>query len=79
MSTLLAVIREHDDASEFLNWPGDFDLDRSDHVEDVHLARRDRAAVALGLELPAESEGTRYEPLFEQVFAAGFAANRSAR
>ncbi|MFB7876479.1 hypothetical protein ACFC06_14600 [Nocardia sp. NPDC056064] len=38
MSTLLAVIREHDDASEFLNWPGDFDLDRSDHAEDVHLA-----------------------------------------
>ncbi len=38
MSMLLAVIREHDDASAFLNWPGDFDLDRSDHVEDVHLA-----------------------------------------
>ncbi|MFD3591654.1 hypothetical protein ACFWU5_02925 [Nocardia sp. NPDC058640] len=38
MSTLLAEIREHDDAFEFLNWPGDFDLDRSDHLEDVHLA-----------------------------------------
>lgn len=38
MSTLLAVIGEHDDVSEFLNWPGDFDLDRPDHVEDVHLA-----------------------------------------
>ncbi|MFI6222941.1 hypothetical protein ACIBEH_20475 [Nocardia salmonicida] len=38
MSTLLAVIGEHDDASEFLNLPGDFDLHRSDHAEDVHLA-----------------------------------------
>ncbi|MGP3750800.1 hypothetical protein B046DRAFT_00717 [Streptomyces sp. LamerLS-316] len=94
------------DAARFLAWPGDFDLDRGDHGEDVHLAsgaalvaislpellrlllvapwwrdcraftaeesgelaaeyveempdpvvRRDRAATALGLDLPAEAD-----------------------
>ncbi|MGW4607070.1 hypothetical protein [Streptomyces sp. NPDC004532] len=38
MRSLLTAIREHDDAAGFLAWPGDFDLDRGDHVEDVHLA-----------------------------------------
>jgi hypothetical protein len=38
MRSLLTAIREHDDAARFLAWPGDFDLERGDHVEDVHLA-----------------------------------------
>jgi hypothetical protein len=38
MSSLIAAIRNHADAAAFLAWPGDFDLDRADHVEEVHLA-----------------------------------------
>ncbi|MYZ39752.1 MULTISPECIES: hypothetical protein [unclassified Streptomyces] len=38
MQSLITAIREHDDAAHFLAWPGDFDLDRADHGEDVHLA-----------------------------------------
>ncbi|MGC0418016.1 hypothetical protein [Embleya sp. AB8] len=38
MRSLITAIREHDDAARFLAWPGDFDLDRGDHVEDVRLA-----------------------------------------
>ncbi|MBU3066667.1 hypothetical protein KO481_34765 [Nocardia sp. NEAU-G5] len=38
MSTLLTEIRDRVEVAEFLRWPGDFDLDRADHVEDVHLA-----------------------------------------
>jgi hypothetical protein len=35
---LIAAVRAQDEAARFLAWPGDFDLDRSDHVEEVHLA-----------------------------------------
>ncbi|GAA2661226.1 hypothetical protein [Streptomyces vastus] len=38
MKSLITAVREHDEAARFLAWPGDFDLDRGDHVEDVHLA-----------------------------------------
>ncbi|MEV5375937.1 hypothetical protein AB0L26_08150 [Streptomyces nondiastaticus] len=38
MHALITAIASHDEAADFLAWPGDFDLDRSDHVEDVHLA-----------------------------------------
>ncbi|MEU9212291.1 hypothetical protein AB0D27_31240 [Streptomyces sp. NPDC048415] len=38
MKSLITAVREHDEAARFLAWPGDFDLDRRDHVEDVHLA-----------------------------------------
>jgi hypothetical protein len=38
MSSLLRAIVEHPAAAGFLDWPGDFDLARSEHVEDVHLA-----------------------------------------
>ncbi|MFF5500002.1 hypothetical protein [Streptomyces aquilus] len=38
MTSLITVVREQDEASRFLAWPGDFDLDRGDHVEEVHLA-----------------------------------------
>ncbi|MCM6773891.1 hypothetical protein NDR87_10460 [Nocardia sp. CDC159] len=38
MSTLLTAIRANDEAVEFLSTPGDFDLGRGDHVEEVHLA-----------------------------------------
>jgi hypothetical protein len=38
MKALMAVVREQDEAAHFLAWPGDFDLDRGDHVEEVHLA-----------------------------------------
>ncbi|MEW2554506.1 hypothetical protein AB0957_22580 [Streptomyces zhihengii] len=38
MESLIAAVREHEEAARFLAWPGDFDLDRGDHVEDVHLA-----------------------------------------
>ncbi|PNE39399.1 hypothetical protein [Streptomyces noursei] len=38
MKSLLTVLREHDDAASYLAWPGDLDLDRGDHVEEVHLA-----------------------------------------
>ncbi|MFB7784827.1 hypothetical protein ACFC1D_19200 [Streptomyces vinaceus] len=38
MESLIAAVREQDEAARFLAWPGDFDLDRGDHVEEVHLA-----------------------------------------
>ncbi|MFI8966490.1 hypothetical protein ACIGO8_30765 [Streptomyces sp. NPDC053493] len=38
MGSLITTIRGNDAAARFLAWPGDFDLDRGDHVEDVHLA-----------------------------------------
>ncbi|MFD3424082.1 hypothetical protein [Streptomyces decoyicus] len=38
MQSLITAIVEHDEAADFLAWPGDFDLERGDHVEDVHLA-----------------------------------------
>ncbi|MCX4679318.1 hypothetical protein OG413_29180 [Streptomyces sp. NBC_01433] len=38
MRSLIAAVREQGEAARFLAWPGDFDLDRGDHVEDVHLA-----------------------------------------
>ncbi len=38
MRSLISIIREHEEAARFLAWPGDFDLDRRDHVEPVHLA-----------------------------------------
>jgi hypothetical protein len=38
MPSLISAIRQHPEAAAFLDWPGDFDLDRSEHVEEVHLA-----------------------------------------
>ena len=38
MQSLITAVRTHDDAAAFLAWPGDFDLDRGDHGEEVHLA-----------------------------------------
>ncbi|WP_416485966.1 hypothetical protein [Streptomyces sp. CL12] len=38
MESLIAAVREQDEAARFLAWPGDFDLDRDDHAEEVHLA-----------------------------------------
>ncbi|MGM9462939.1 hypothetical protein [Streptomyces murinus] len=38
MESLIAAVREQDEAARFLARPGDFDLDRGDHVEEVHLA-----------------------------------------
>ncbi|MGA4950404.1 hypothetical protein [Streptomyces lydicamycinicus] len=35
---MITAIRERDEAADFLAWPGDFELDRGDHVEEVHLA-----------------------------------------
>ena len=37
MNSLIAVIRQDAEVARFLEWPGDFDLDRGDHVEEVHL------------------------------------------
>jgi hypothetical protein len=41
MKSLIAAVREQDEAARFLAWPGDFNLDRGDHVEEVHLASGD--------------------------------------
>ncbi|MER5967908.1 hypothetical protein [Streptomyces sp. NPDC002057] len=38
MESLITAVREQHEAARFLAWPGDFELDRGDHVEDVHLA-----------------------------------------
>ncbi|MEU4763085.1 hypothetical protein AB0H12_07500 [Actinosynnema sp. NPDC023794] len=38
MRSLLAAVAENDEVARFLDWPGDFDLRRRDHVEEVHLA-----------------------------------------
>ncbi|MFE2009839.1 hypothetical protein [Streptomyces sp. NPDC059491] len=38
MESLIATLRAQDEAARFLAWPGDFDLERGDHVEEVHLA-----------------------------------------
>ncbi|MEU3983461.1 hypothetical protein AB0F77_25810 [Streptomyces sp. NPDC026672] len=41
MPSLIDTIRARDDVAAFLAWPGDFDLERHDHVEEVHLASGD--------------------------------------
>ncbi|MHC5908943.1 hypothetical protein ACVNF4_34515 [Streptomyces sp. S6] len=38
MRSLISAIIEHDDAARFLAWPGDFELDRKEHGEEVRLA-----------------------------------------
>ncbi|SCK50427.1 hypothetical protein YWIDRAFT_07683 [Streptomyces sp. SceaMP-e96] len=38
MKPLITAVYQQDEATGFLAWPGDFDLDRGDHVEEVHLA-----------------------------------------
>ncbi|MFE7559989.1 hypothetical protein [Kitasatospora sp. NPDC057500] len=38
MSPLITAITRHAEAARFLDWPGDFDLARGDHGEEVHLA-----------------------------------------
>ncbi|WP_380283359.1 hypothetical protein [Kitasatospora purpeofusca] len=38
MDSLITAITDNPEAAEFLSWPGDFDLDRAEHVEEVHLA-----------------------------------------
>ncbi|MDQ0955125.1 hypothetical protein QFZ24_009048 [Streptomyces phaeochromogenes] len=38
MESLITAVREQNEAARFLAWPGDFDLGRGDHVEEVHLA-----------------------------------------
>ncbi|WP_406096273.1 hypothetical protein [Kitasatospora purpeofusca] len=38
MESLITAVAAHREAADFLSWPGDFDLDRGDHVEEVHLA-----------------------------------------
>lgn len=38
VSKLLTAIRDREEVAEFLRWPGDFELARADHVEEVHLA-----------------------------------------
>lgn len=38
MRSLITAVREHERAARFLAWPGDFELDRGDHAEEVHLA-----------------------------------------
>lgn len=38
MPSLIELIRHRSDAADYLAWPGDFELDRHDHLEQVHLA-----------------------------------------
>ena len=38
MQSLVSAVRTHEDAAASLACPGDFDLDRGDHFEEVHLA-----------------------------------------
>lgn len=38
MQSLITAVRTHEDAAASLACPGDFDLDRGDHCEEVHLA-----------------------------------------
>ncbi|MES9809943.1 hypothetical protein [Streptomyces cinereoruber] len=38
MGSLLAAVRENEDAARYLARPGDFEPGRGDHVEEVHLA-----------------------------------------
>ncbi|MFE1949311.1 hypothetical protein ACFW9D_02450 [Streptomyces sp. NPDC059524] len=38
MESLIAAVREQEEAARFLAWPGDFDLDLGEHGEEVHLA-----------------------------------------
>lgn len=38
MRSLITAIAAHDDAARFLAAPGDFELGRAEHVEEVHLA-----------------------------------------
>ncbi|MDX3530259.1 hypothetical protein P1P75_28565 [Streptomyces sp. ID05-39B] len=42
MASLIASLRAHDEAARFLAGPGDFELDRADHGEEVHLASGSR-------------------------------------
>jgi hypothetical protein len=37
MRSLLAAVRAHEAAADFLAWPGDLELDRAEHVEEVRL------------------------------------------
>jgi hypothetical protein len=38
MRSLTAALAENPEAAQFLDWPGDFDLSRTEHAEEVHLA-----------------------------------------
>jgi hypothetical protein len=38
MTSLIDIIRNHPETARFLDWPGDFDLGRAEHGEEVHLA-----------------------------------------
>lgn len=38
MPSLITAIVEHDEVAGFLVWPGDFELERKEHGEDVHRA-----------------------------------------
>ncbi|MEU9111028.1 hypothetical protein AB0D04_04305 [Streptomyces sp. NPDC048483] len=48
MSSLLSAIRDHEPAADFLLWPGDFDLDRADRVEQARLASGERLQALAG-------------------------------
>jgi hypothetical protein len=37
MRSLIKAIAGDDEVTRYLCWPGDFELDRADHVEEVHL------------------------------------------
>lgn len=37
MRSLLDAIRADEETAAFLDWPGDLDLNRTEHVEEVHL------------------------------------------
>ncbi|MEW1723239.1 hypothetical protein [Streptomyces sp. NPDC093109] len=49
MQSLITAVRENDDVSRYLAWPGDFDLDQGDHGEDVHLASPPQPAAGRSL------------------------------
>lgn len=38
MSCLIAAVEADTEVAALLAWPGDFELDREEHVEPVHLA-----------------------------------------
>jgi hypothetical protein len=38
VTSLIAALRAHEETARHLAWPGDFDLDRGGHGEEVHLA-----------------------------------------
>ena len=62
MRSLINAVREHDEAADFLAWPGDFDLDRGHHGEEVHLAS---GAVLEGFAGVFTPEDEPYAPLFD--------------